>query len=98
MTDSLRRTGVATQAISAAEILGSSISLSDFRLAGGTALSWHLGHRISEDLDFFTFASGSLLPDASRVRAVAGIAEPDSLRIADGTVHASVARCRVSLR
>jgi hypothetical protein len=28
--------------------------LSSFRLAGGTALSLHLGHRISIDLDFFT--------------------------------------------
>ncbi len=26
----------------------------DFRLVGGTALSYHLGHRISEDLDFCT--------------------------------------------
>jgi len=26
----------------------------DFYLSGGTALALHLGHRISEDLDFFT--------------------------------------------
>jgi hypothetical protein len=28
-------------------------SLSDFYLGGGTALSLHLGHRLSIDLDFF---------------------------------------------
>lgn len=28
--------------------------LSDFYLAGGTGLALHLGHRISEDLDFFS--------------------------------------------
>ena len=25
----------------------------DFRLVGGTALSYHINHRLSEDLDFF---------------------------------------------
>jgi hypothetical protein len=25
----------------------------DFRLAGGTALAYHINHRLSEDLDFF---------------------------------------------
>lgn len=33
----------------------------DFRLAGGTALSYHINHRLSEDLDFFI--SGKLPKD-----------------------------------
>ena len=32
-------------------------SLKDFRLVGGTALSLHLGHRISVDIDLFTDAA-----------------------------------------
>ena len=39
----------------AAAVLGAAVDLARFRLAGGTALAWHLGHRLSEDLDFFTF-------------------------------------------
>lgn len=30
--------------------------ISDFYLIGGTALALHIGHRISEDLDFITKA------------------------------------------
>lgn len=96
MTESLRRPGVAPQAITAAEILGSSILLTDFRLAGGTALAWYLGHRISEDLDFFTFVPGILHRHSSFAGALAEIAEPASSRIADDTIHTVVARCRVS--
>jgi len=47
--------------------------LSSFRLIGGTALSLHLGHRRSEDLDFITL--GSRLPRAmleALVNALAG--------------------------
>lgn len=29
-------------------------SFADFRLVGGTALSLHLGHRMSVDIDLFT--------------------------------------------
>lgn len=36
------------------ELLGNNPIFKQFYLAGGTALSLQLGHRISEDLDFFT--------------------------------------------
>jgi hypothetical protein len=36
------------------EILGKSHIFKDFYLAGGSALALHLGHRVSEDLDFFS--------------------------------------------
>ena len=39
------------------ELLSSAGILQDFYLAGGTALALHLGHRLSEDLDFFSPAS-----------------------------------------
>jgi len=39
---------------------------SDFVLYGGTALALHLGHRVSEDFDFFS--SGSFDPDRLRAR------------------------------
>lgn len=38
-------------------ILMKSSELSDFRLLGGTALSLHLGHRMSVDIDLFTDAT-----------------------------------------
>jgi hypothetical protein len=38
----------------ALELLSSAGILQDFYLAGGTALALHLGHRLSEDLDFFS--------------------------------------------
>lgn len=41
----------------ALELLSSAGILQDFYLAGGTALALHLGHRLSEDLDFFSPAS-----------------------------------------
>lgn len=36
------------------ELLGSSNVLAHFYLSGGTACALHVGHRLSEDLDFFT--------------------------------------------
>ncbi|MDN5343939.1 MAG: hypothetical protein PWQ18_50 [Clostridia bacterium] len=41
----------------ALELLSSAGILQDFYLAGGTALALHLGHRLSEDLGFFSPAS-----------------------------------------
>ncbi|MBE3573816.1 MAG: nucleotidyl transferase AbiEii/AbiGii toxin family protein [Moorella humiferrea] len=38
----------------ALELLSSTGILQNFYLAGGTALALHLGHRLSEDLDFFS--------------------------------------------
>jgi len=39
------------------EILGNLERVKDFYLAGGTALALQIGHRISEDFDFFTIKS-----------------------------------------
>jgi len=36
------------------ELLKHTVLLANFYLSGGTACALHLGHRLSEDLDFFT--------------------------------------------
>jgi predicted nucleotidyltransferase component of viral defense system len=77
--------------------LASRIDLQPFRLAGGTALAWHLGRRLSEDLDFFSFAAGVL--DDPHARALAEALQPyasSSIRSGERTMHVSVAGCRVS--
>ena len=38
------------------EFLSAQPALGGFILIGGTALTMHIGHRISEDLDFITVA------------------------------------------
>ncbi len=64
-------------------------------LAGGTGLALQLGHRVSEDLDFFRaepFAPEQLALDLTRV---------GPLEIQDrsaGTLHAALAGIRVSFR
>lgn len=77
-------------------VLGSAVPLSAFRLAGGTALAWHLGHRISEDLDFFTFEPDAVSPAGPVATALETVADAGSLRAAERTMHASVRGCRVS--
>lgn len=66
-----------------------------FYLAGGTAVALHLGHRRSDDLDCMT---GEPLQDpldlAARLRS--GGLPVEVLEVADGTLHASVSRVRVS--
>ena len=46
--------------------------LSPFILIGGTALSLHIGHRVSEDLDFITLG----LTRRGRLSVVGGRADP----------------------
>jgi hypothetical protein len=96
VTAFLARPGVHPTAASAARILGQSLALEPFRLAGGTALAWHLGHRVSEDLDFFTLSPGTL--DDAGVRALAsGLRSLGTVHgEGDRTVHAVVGGCRVS--
>jgi len=50
-------TALPPQGHRALELLSSAGILQDFYLAGGTGLALHLGHRLSEDLDFFSPAS-----------------------------------------
>jgi hypothetical protein len=95
VSKSLRRPGVALPAAEAASVLGgASLPLSDFRLAGGTALAWHLGHRISDDLDFFTFSSPDLTPAGILATAIAAVADEGSVSFAERTLRtwASVKR------
>lgn len=96
MTGSLRRPAVAPIAADAAAVLGPAVPLFGFRLAGGTALAWHLGHRVSEDLDFFTFEPDALSASEPLAPAIEKIADAGSLRVAERTMHASVRGCRVS--
>jgi hypothetical protein len=94
VSESLQRPGVTPAAVSAAAVIGRSLNVESFRLAGGTALAWHLGHRLSEDLDFFSFVPGSI--DARLHAALEAISERDSVRAGERTLHARVAGCSVS--
>jgi hypothetical protein len=62
-------------------------------------LAWHLGHRLSEDLDFFSFIPDTL-DDAGCTALVAELRriQPDGepFRSGERTVHGSVEGCRVS--
>ncbi len=77
------------------ERLGPVAATLNFYLAGGTAVALHLGHRRSDDLDWMT---AERLPDplglAARLRSRS---VPVEVReVADGTLHATVSRVRVS--
>lgn len=50
------------------ELLGSGNLLANFYLSGGTACALHLGHRISEDLDFFIWQSVPLAITSGKQR------------------------------
>lgn len=47
-------------------LLGNNPLLGKFTLIGGTALSLHIGHRISEDLEFIT--TGEMLPKSALLK------------------------------
>lgn len=94
MSESLRRQGITEAAVAASVVLGRSLKLESFRLAGGTALAWHLGHRLSEDLDFFSFVPGSVDPPLQT--ALETISDRGSVRAGERTLHARVAGCSVS--
>jgi len=73
--------GVAPYASAAARLIGQAgggFNLHEFRLAGGTALAWYLGHRISDDLDFFTYIAQALDDNA---QAQAGVRRRAHTRI-----------------
>lgn len=62
-----------------------SLAVHDFYLAGGTGLTLHLGHRLSEDLDFFT--KQSFDPD-QLVRLLAEEIKIAVLQTAEHTLYA----------
>jgi hypothetical protein len=80
--------------------LGSAYDLSAYRLAGGTALAWALGHRRSDDLDFFTRIPG-FLHQAEQERIAAVLRQLDETARVDvsqlNTVHAVVRECKISM-
>ncbi len=68
-------------------------SLSSFYLAGGTALSLQMGHRISYDLDFFTqevFDSDKLLKSLNEVFKL------HDVTITDGSLRGFTDDCEIS--
>ena len=67
--------------------------LSDFYLAGGTGLALHLGHRISEDLDFFT---KDLFDEDALIQRIQTIPRFSVLAKAPSTVHANIQGTKVS--
>lgn len=94
-----RRPGVLPAAADAAALIGAAVDLNGFRLAEGTALAWHLAHRVSEDLDFFTFEPGVVTGTRmlALTLALARVAQPGTIddRI-DRTVHARAGDCKLS--
>lgn len=98
MSASIHKPGVDPNAAVVATLLGNSLDLEGFRLAGGTALAWHLGHRISEDLDFFSFTPGVL--DTQRIEEITKTLrrlDPNAERqVSERTIHGSINGCRVS--
>lgn len=75
--------------------LASAGSLEGWILAGGTGLALQLGHRVSDDLDFFRaqpFEPQALLDDLARIGSVAVQSR------AAGTLHALLQGIRFSFR
>ena len=75
------------------ELLGKQSTLKNFYLSGGTACALHLGHRISEDLDFFTkrtFSSQNLRDRISELSAF------DLLSEDTNTLHCILNKTRLS--
>jgi hypothetical protein len=67
--------------------------LSDFYLAGGTGLALQFGHRLSEDLDFFTkdlFDEDALIQRIQRMPGFSVVAKAPS------TLHANIQGTKVS--
>jgi Nucleotidyl transferase AbiEii toxin, Type IV TA system len=96
----LDRPFVSRPAAALAGPLGAACDLSAYRLAGGTALAWELGHRRSDDLDFFTRIAGHLdAAEQGRIAGALGTLDPEA-RIdvsQPDTIHAVVRGCKVSV-
>jgi hypothetical protein len=77
------------------KLLGPFTHQQDFYLAGGTALAIHLGHRRSQDLDWFTTGR---IPDAMTLAtSIRGEGIPLVVRqVARGTLNGAISRIPVS--
>ena len=67
--------------------------LDHFYLAGGTGLALHIGHRLSQDLDFF---ATDLFDEESLLQRVQALADFSLVAKAPHTLHATVQRSKVS--
>lgn len=97
---SIDRPSVSRAAVRLALPLGSRCDLSGYRLAGGTALAWDLGHRRSDDLDFFSRVPGLLdESEQRRIEADLRLIDPEArIDISQPrTIHAVVLGCRLSM-
>lgn len=97
---SIDRPAVSRAAVRLAGPLGSRCDLTAYRLAGGTALAWEIGHRRSDDLDFFTRVPGFLdETEQRRIEADLRALDPDArIDISQPqTIHAVVLGCRLSM-
>lgn len=97
---SIDRPAVSRPAVQLAGPLARACDLSEYRLAGGTALAWDLGHRRSDDLDFFTRTAGLLHPaEQERIAAALRALDPESEvdTSQPRTLHALVHGCKVSV-
>jgi hypothetical protein len=97
---SIDRPAVSRPAALLAGPLARTCDLSEYRLAGGTALAWYLGHRRSDDLDFFTRTAG-LLDGAEQDHIASALSALDADAEVDisqpRTLHAVVRGCKVSI-
>ncbi len=87
--------GLQNKQIKALQLLGGQMSSRGFYLAGGTALTIHLAHRISVDLDWFTsqpFEDGLLLAQSLRAANI----NLEIEQVSAGTLHASLSGVRVT--
>ena len=76
-------------ALKTVELLSAQIE--DFYLAGGTGLALQLGHRFSEDLDFFT-------ENQFNIDAVISAVQPDNVFYSSkGTIHCELNGIQISL-
>jgi hypothetical protein len=75
------------------EILNRNGIIHDFYLSGGTCCALYLGHRISQDLDFFTknnFSATSLKANLNNLRAIKILSEDKN------TLHCQLNQTRLS--
>jgi len=81
----------------ALEILRGQPFLADFYLAGGTALALQIGHRVSTDLDWFTFQRELTFPEREGIRhALAATGEFEVASEQDGMMFTRLCGAEVS--